>query len=367
MKVLKVALTGGPCGGKTTSIKTIEEEFQERGYHVIVVPEAATILINSGIRPFGNNGLPMYDFQKYVMQLQFQLEEYAEQAAEEIPAKTIIVCDRGLLDDKAYVSDDEYNKLLEKFNTTKMDLFNRYDLVMHLVTAAEGKEEFYTTTNNEARTETPEQAREKDKKTLEAWLGHDNLKIIGNDTEFSVKIARTVQEIYELLRFPYPIQKQEKYLISDVDMSKLLKQKPVIIDIEQYFEFTDSQEIIYRKSEISGKTKYTKITKIDTDINKERIIKKKNISEEEYTENIKEQKPIQKKRYCFSYLNQYFRLDIFDDGLKMLEIEETNKTGVRKIPAFITVEDEVTTDVDYRNASLYNKKNCKEKQNKKKC
>ena len=367
MKVLKVALTGGPCGGKTTSIKTIEEEFQERGYHVIVVPEAATILINSGIRPFGNNGLPMYDFQKYVMQLQFQLEEYAERAAEEIPAKTIIVCDRGLLDDKAYVSDDEYNKLLEKFNTTKMDLFNRYDLVMHLVTAAEGKEEFYTTANNEARTETPEQAREKDRKTLEAWLGHDNLKIIGNDTEFSVKIARTVQEIYELLRFPYPIQKQEKYLISDVDMSKLLKQKPVIIDIEQYFEFTDSQEIIYRKSKISGKTKYTKITKIDTDINKERIIKKKNISEEEYTENIKEQKPIKKKRYCFSYLNQYFRLDIFDDGLKMLEIEETNKTGARKIPAFITVEDEVTTDVDYRNASLYNKKKSKEKQNKKKC
>ena len=150
-------------------------------------------------------------------------------------------------------------------------------------------------------------------------------------------------------------------------MLLILKQKPVIIDIEQYFEFTDSQEIIYRKSEISGKTKYTKITKIDTDINKERIIKKKNISEEEYTENIKEQKPIKKKRYCFSYLNQYFRLDIFDDGLKMLEIEETNKTGARKIPAFITVEDEVTTDVDYRNASLYNKKNSKEKQNKKKC
>ena len=96
MKVLKVALTGGPCGGKTTSIKTIEEEFIERGYHVIVVPEAATILINSGIRPFGVNGLPMYEFQKYVMELQFRLEDIADQAAKEIDAKTIIVCDIGL-------------------------------------------------------------------------------------------------------------------------------------------------------------------------------------------------------------------------------------------------------------------------------
>lgn len=367
MKVLKVALTGGPCGGKTTSIKTIEEEFQERGYHVIVVPEAATILINSGIRPFGNHGLPMYDFQKYVMKLQFQLEEHAEEAAKEIGEKTIVLCDRGLLDDKAYVTDEEYKKLLDKFETTEQDLFNRYDLVMHLVTAADGKEEFYTTSNNEARTETPEQAREKDKKTLEAWFGHDNLKIIGNDTEFSVKIAKTVQEIYELLKYPYPIQKQEKYLVEDVDIDKLLKVNPVLINIEQYFESSEEQEIIFRKSTISGKTKYTKITKIDTDINKERIIKKKNITEEEYNDHTKEQNPIKKTRYCFSYLNQYFRLDIFDDGLKILEIEETNKTRTRKIPAFIKVLDEVTEDTDYRNSSLYNKKNKKAKANKKKC
>jgi len=32
-----------------------------------------------------------------------------------------------------------------------MKLMNRYDQVIHLVTAADGKEEFYTTENNEAR------------------------------------------------------------------------------------------------------------------------------------------------------------------------------------------------------------------------
>lgn len=368
MKVLKVALTGGPCGGKTTSIKTIEEEFIERGYHVIIVPEAATILINSGIRPFGVNGLPMYEFQKYVMELQFRLEDMASQAAEEIERPTIIVCDRGLLDDKAYVSEEEFNKLTKKFKTTTFDLLNRYDLVMHLVTAADGKEEFYTTTNNEARTETPAEAREKDKRTLDAWLGHDNLKIIGNDTDFSTKIARTVKEIYELLKTPYPVQKQEKYLVLDVDIDKLLAKKPVLIEIEQYIETIEGGEIIYRKSHSNGETKYTRITKVDTNENKERIVKKKNISEEEYQANIPTgQKPIKKKRYCFGYLNQYFRLDMFDDGLKLLEIEETNKTRTRKTPDFITVADEVTDSVDYRNSSIYKDKNSSKKQNKKKC
>lgn len=368
MKTLKVALTGGPCGGKTTAIKTIEEEFIERGYHVIIVPEAATILINSGIRPFGKNGLPMYEFQKYVMDLQFHLEDLAEKAAEEISEKTIIVCDRGLLDDKAYVSEEEFQELMKKWNTTQFDLFNRYDLVMHLVTAADGKEEFYTTANNEARTETPEEAREKDKRTLNAWLGHDNLKIIGNDTNFATKIAKTVQEIYELLKSPYPVQKQEKYLVLDVDIDRLLKTSPVLIDIEQYIDLVEDGEVIYRKSKCHGETKYTKITKLNTAENKERIVRKKNITEEEYLSNLTEDKtPIRKKRYCFSYLNQYFRLDLFDDGLKILEIEETNKTRTRKLPDFIQVSDEVTDSIDYRNSSIYKKRNNSKPQTKKKC
>lgn len=38
------------------------------------------------------------------------------------------------------------------------------------VTAADGAEEFYTTTNNTARLESPEEARELDKKTMQVYL-----------------------------------------------------------------------------------------------------------------------------------------------------------------------------------------------------
>lgn len=368
MKALKVVLTGGPCGGKTTAISAIEENFTEKGYHVIVVPEAATLLINGGIRPFGEGSLSMYDFQKYVMSLQLSLEDLAETAAQEISQPTIIICDRGLLDDKAYVSEEEFQTLLKEFDTTQFDLLNRYDLVMHLKTVADGKEEYYTLSNNGARTETPEEARAKDKRTLESWLGHDNLKIFGNEVDFETKIAGTVREIHQMLKTPYATQSQEKYLVDSVDMEALVATHPVRIDIEQYVELTEFGEVIYRKSTRDNETKYTKITKTDTTDERERTVTRKNITEDQFLSNKPTDKETLKKtRYCFEYKNQYFRLDIFSDGLQILEIEETNKTRKRDIPKFISVADEVTTSPEYRNATIYEEQNKPSKTNKKKC
>lgn len=368
MEILKIALTGGPCGGKTTSIQAIEEEFKEKGYHVIVVPEAATILINSGIRTFGNNALTMDGFQKYVMETQLFLEEQATKAAEEIDAPTIIVCDRGLLDDKAYVSDETFKKLVNDFNVTQFELLNRYNLVIHLTTAADGKEEYYTTSNNGARIETPEEARQKDRRTLESWLGHDNLKIMGNDTDFETKIANVIREIYQMLKAPYPIQKQEKYLVDTFDKELIMQLHPVIIDIEQYVQDKDNGDIIYRKSTKDNETKYTKITKTDTQTPEERIVTRKNISEDEYYSNMPSNiKPIRKRRYCFAYQNQYFRLDEFESGLTILEIEDTNKTRRKVFPNFVSVLEDVTTNPDYKNVAIYNRLNATQKTYQKKC
>ena len=70
MKTKKIVLTGGPCAGKTTALTELEKEFTEKGYQVLMVPEAATILINSGIRPFGPHKLKTVDFQSQVIKLQ---------------------------------------------------------------------------------------------------------------------------------------------------------------------------------------------------------------------------------------------------------------------------------------------------------
>lgn len=366
MKSLKIVLTGGPCGGKTTSIDSIVHEFTEKSYKVIVVPEAATILINSGIRPFGEDAIDMIEFQKFVLDLQINLENLAERAAKSSTKPTIILCDRGLMDDQAYVSKKDFQMLLKEKGLTKSTAMNRYDLVLHLVTAANGKEEFYTLDNNGARTETPAEAREKDRKTLDAWLGHDNLKIIGNDTDFNTKIANCIKEVYDMAKTPYPIQCQEKYLVTNLDLELLANHHPVKQEIEQYITVQADKDIMYRKTVCDGETKYSEITKIDTQINNERLTTRRNISEREFLGDIpSDKKPIRKVRYCFDYLNQYFRLDIFDDGLMILEIEDTNKTKERILPDFIEVKDIISNDTSYRNSTLFDKKNTKVNQLKK--
>ena len=81
------------------------------------------------------------------------------------------------------------------------DLVERYDLVIHLVTAADGAIEFYTTENNATRTETPEQALENDRRVKEAWKSiHPNHVIVDNSAkDFKAKIARATEYVLNLV------------------------------------------------------------------------------------------------------------------------------------------------------------------------
>lgn len=363
MKSTKIVLTGGPCAGKTTAMQSIEKEFTEKGYQVLIVPEAATILINSGIRPFGKYALNTKEFQRQVMTLQITLEQLADEVAHKSDTPTMIVCDRGILDDKAYVTKKEWQQLLQEFAVSELDLMSRYDVVLHLRTAALGKEEFYTLDNNSARTETIEEARVKDKKTLEGWLGHEKISIIGNNNSFDNKIKQVIKEIYHALSKPYPVQIQRKYIVNGIDLSKIEEVKLVKLEIEQYMMESGNIEYIYRRTQKEDEIKYTRITKIDTPINNERITTQRQISKEEYYQyQIPTKTPIRKTRYCFEYENQYFRLDIFENCFQMLEVETLTPDQQIKIPPFITVEKEVTDDKHYRNGSLYKRINLPKKE-----
>ena len=77
----------------------------------------------------------------------------------------VILIDRGLLDGSAYVSTTGWQALMDDLNmNTVMLRDNRYDAVIHMVTAADGADEFYASLSNEARYESAEEAVDKDKK-----------------------------------------------------------------------------------------------------------------------------------------------------------------------------------------------------------
>ena len=46
--VTRVLLTGGPCAGKTTALAAIKQDLTQLGYKVLVVPEAATLIMKGG-------------------------------------------------------------------------------------------------------------------------------------------------------------------------------------------------------------------------------------------------------------------------------------------------------------------------------
>ena len=197
-RITKIVLTGGPAAGKTTLVSRVLKEFkQEDGWRVITIPETATELISGfGIKPF-DNCMSMMQFQDFVVADQIHKEKLALDAAQLVPEDNILILyDRALMDDKAYVSDEEFAQVIARFDgRTEERVLANYDMVLHLITCAKGAEFAYDLGNN-ARTESIEFAREMDDRTLRAWSAHPNLRIIDNDANFNNKIERALREIY---------------------------------------------------------------------------------------------------------------------------------------------------------------------------
>ena len=165
-QVYKIVLTGGPCGGKTTAIHFLKQELTHRGIAVFCLDEMATKLKNAGKTP---ENMGNYAFHSLLFREQLKTERSIETSAAEAEAeKSVILCDRGLLDNKAYVSGDDFRRYSSECGCHENQLLCSYDAVFHLVTAAKGAAEFYTTANNNARTETVEEAAAIDDKLIAA-------------------------------------------------------------------------------------------------------------------------------------------------------------------------------------------------------
>lgn len=356
--IKKIVLTGGPCAGKSTALSKIENYLLEKGYAVLIVAESATELIKSGIRPFGNQALYGFDFQGVILDYQLNKEKTYEQAANLLEASgrdVIILYDRGAVDNKAYLDISGWQQLLKNRNIQENDLKANYDLVIHMVTAALGAEEAYTLQNNQARTETIEEARDLDNKTLQAWNGHTNLRIIDNDCSFDEKIEKVLDECLKLLENKVLIREQRKYLVDSENIN--LEGFCTKSTIHQFYfqKENSSYEYRVRKQEIEGKNYYSLTVQEKLENGKSRLIKERKISTNEYLNYLENENfvsSIKKTRYTFLYEKEYIRLDIFEDGNIILEIEPMSNSKDIIIPPGITVLKEVSNDTFYQNCHL---------------
>jgi predicted ATPase len=139
--ITRICLTGGPCAGKTTALATLSTVLQQLGFRVLLVPEAATLLMKGGAM-IETRKLTFSDavrFQTNVMKMQMSLEDIFIEIALESDHPTIILCDRGVMDGSAYTSENIWQALLDETGWSTIQLRDRrYEAVIHMVTSADG-------------------------------------------------------------------------------------------------------------------------------------------------------------------------------------------------------------------------------------
>ena len=174
-RIKKIVLTGGPCAGKSTILAGIQDYLVEKGYYVITLDETATQLIRSNMPPLMDRERVLI-FQDIVLKTQLGKEISAIRYADELlkDEKVIILCDRAIMDNKAYLpTPGDFNFLLEQNGLNEQEVLHSYDFVIDLISTATAKGDSYEL--NCIRSESREEAAKLDKKTTLAWAGHPRL------------------------------------------------------------------------------------------------------------------------------------------------------------------------------------------------
>ena len=360
-QVTKVVITGGPSSGKTECIYEVKNHFEKLGYKVIVIPSVGTALIHCGIYPW--DAVNEDDFEKMNLGAKIKLEEVADEAVSNINAKKILIlCERGTLDVKSYTSNRNFQQMCKEYNTSEEELKSSYDAVFHLKTVAKGYKEQYKQIPVYRR-EDPETAIYLDDKTIEAWSGHNNFRIIDAYPHFEDKIAKLIKEVSYLLHEENKTYLEKKYLISKPNIEQLLKNKHCRkVHIKQHYLIDDKkkeeEKIVLRRE--NNKNFYYNVNK------KTKGKYRKTISADEYINKLEDENNkfyhIYKDRYYYVYDSRCIKIDIFPfwSDKAILEVDLLNDRENVKLPKCIKVIEDVTENINYKNYYLAEKYSNKE-------
>jgi AAA domain len=175
---LRLVLSGGPGGGKTTAVDLFRREIGER---VVVVPESATILFGGGFPRYGDP-----DARRAAQTAIFQVQRNLEDVQAAVFRDRILLCDRGTVDGGAYWPGPP-DEFFVRMGTTRQTELERYDAVVFFESAAVGGLEVEG--GNPVRTEDVEQALALDRALYDLWSGHRRFFMVPHRTSFFEKIG----------------------------------------------------------------------------------------------------------------------------------------------------------------------------------
>jgi predicted ATPase len=178
-----VVLTGGPGAGKTAVLEVVQRQFCE---HVVVLPEAATIVFSGGF--------PRYDDtagRRGAQLAIFHVQDQMERLELALARAALVVCDRGIPDGAAYWPAEE-ESFWAAVGAPKEAVVQRYHAVIHLRTPAANGGYGH---QNPVRIETPAEARAIDERIARIWDGHPRRVFVNSTDDFLAKIQTTLDHL----------------------------------------------------------------------------------------------------------------------------------------------------------------------------
>ncbi|XP_064620280.1 TRPL translocation defect protein 14-like isoform X3 [Lineus longissimus] len=324
-KVYKLVLTGGPCGGKTTGQSRLSTFFENLGWKVYRVPECATVIMSGGVK-------------------------WTE------------------LSEDSDMKPGQWEKMKKANNWNEVTLRDsRYNQIIHMVSAAKGAEEFYTTEEHATRYEDLDGARNLDDMASQAWVGHPYYDVMDNSTNFDLKLMRMIGAVCQRLGIDVSDRlsidsKKRKFLVASLALNEHFPEKYQDFIVVHDYLVTPSRRMqarIRRRGQ-NGNWTYTHTIR-RPEIKNQSVELKMQSSGRDYqillAQRDDKHHTIYKKRRCFLWNNQYYQLDIYEkpcpkscDGLILLETYTTQSDRL-DVPPFLKISKEVTNDPNY---SMFN-------------
>lgn len=350
----------------------IAERLEGLGYRVFTVPETPTMLFQGGFSLHDVTGAQVVELETILLRTVMNTEDSFRSIAQVYNDDCVFLYDRGMMDPKAYVTPEMWSTILSNLGLSEVQLRDqRYDAVIHMVTAAEGAEAHYTLANNTARTETPEQARVLDKKTQDAWVGHPHLRVIPNTGDFNEKVREAGAAACRVVGEPEPYEDERKFLVANVEDIPV---RNVTVDIDQRYLVSDP---------VAASDPPARRVLVE-----ERVRKRGRDNSFVYTHTIKRRQgggraaeldrmitpaehlmalerrdpncaPVLKTRTCFVWKGNYFELDRYTSWtpeggghLTVLEVELEDPKANIELPPFVKIEREVTGEGAFSNKEI---------------
>lgn len=356
----EIVLTGS--GGKTSALSYLSQRLGERGIRVLTADETATRFIRGGLQDLPalarQNPVAYRVVEREMLGAQVESRQRLRRIAEAVPEPTITILDRGEMDFAAYLEEEEYWSICDELGLDIHDVRDGYSAVIHLHSAAVGAEDFYTTANNSARSESVEQARDLDARTLHVWMGHPHLRVVTNENDFETKLRRVEQLVCHAAGIPAPTEIERKFLLREFPGEELLRAKGARrIDVTQaYMVSKRGKTVRIRRWADGARASYFLTEKSGSGL--ERMESERPISRHEYELMLQARDPelgvIEKQRWCLIENGQLLEIDLFPqfDNLCVAEVELVHVDEEVRIPSWLPVERDVTLEKGYSNKSL---------------